>query len=149
MAIGDVTTYGGKETKAIELLASATATNSPPSGASAGLATKALLRLFGGMPSVCTLLLYSTAGSGTMTVTCRLWGYSEAGTVWTPMGFGADSTKGVINAVSAIGETVTDGIRHSETVSLPGHFSRLYLEITAIGGTATAVTAQLVARRGV
>lgn len=148
MAIGAITDYSGGEVKAVELLASATATNGVPSGATAGLDLSILQGLFGKMPADVTLLIYSTAGSGTMTGTFRIWGYNEAGSVWTPMGPGADSTKGVINLTAAIGETGADKIRHSETISLIGHFSRLYLEITAIGGTSTAVTGQLVARRG-
>jgi hypothetical protein len=149
MALGDVTLHSGGEVADIELLASATATNSPPSGASAGIDTGDILRVFNTMPGTATLVLYSTAGSGTMTVTGRLWGYSSVGAgFWVPMGFGADATKGVINAASAIGETGTDTIRHAETVSLLGHFERLYFEITAIGGTSTAVTVKLVIRRG-
>src|SRR5690349_3231168 len=112
MAIGAVTIHSGGDVADIELLASATATNSPPSGASAGLDTGLILRIFNMMPSSATLVLYSTAGSGTMTVTGRLWGYTSAGAgFWVPLGVGADSTKGVINALSAIGETGTDTIR--------------------------------------
>lgn len=152
VAIGDVTSFTSSDGKSVVLLAPAAATNSPPSGASAGLATVLLYNLNDQWPSVCSLQLYSTAGSGTMSVTCRLWGYlpNATGTgIWFPMGVGADSTKGTINAVSAIGETGTDVIRHTETVNLPCHFQRLYLEITAISGTGTSVTAELIARRGV
>ena len=148
MAIGDITTYPDNEAKSIVLLASVTATNSPPSGASAGLAISDISNLFNFMPSEAGLLLYSTAGSGTMTCTARLWGYHPIGEgMWFPMGAGADATKGVINATVAMGETAADKIRHMETVALPGFVSRLYLEVTAIGGTSTAVTAELVVRR--
>ena len=73
MAIADISDYGINQS--VELLASATATNSAPSGATAGLEV-AELDLFGkGVPETVTLLFYSTAGSGTMTVTGRIWGY--------------------------------------------------------------------------
>jgi len=148
MALGDVTTYPSGETKSIVLLASVTATNSPPSGAAAGLAITDISNLYNFMPSEAGLLLYSTAGSGTMTCTARLWGYHPGPGMWFPLGAGADSTKGVINATAAIGESGTDVLRHCETVSLIGIVgSRLYLEITAIGGTSTAITAELVVRR--
>lgn len=147
MALGDVT-ESVPDLVEIEALASATATNSPPAGASAGLAVDAIKSaLKGYVPGTMSLLIYSTAGSGTMTVTCRLWGYVPGAAVWVPLGPGGDATKGVINEGQAIGETGTDTIRHMEPVDLPGHVARLYVEVTAIGGTATAVTGKLVARR--
>lgn len=149
-AIGDVTAVaGGGDVKAVELLASATATNSPPSGASAGLALGSLTQ-YGVAPESAVLAIASTAGSGTMTATFRVWGYLPVGGgIWVPLGPGADSTKGVVNLETAIGETGADTIRHSEVIENLGMFSRLYLEITAIGGTSTAVTAWLVVRRPV
>lgn len=145
-ALGDVTTITG-EVKAVEVLASATATNSPPSGASAGIAVNDL-SLFGMAPEEAVLVIASTAGSGTMTATFRLWGeVPVGGGIWVPLGPGADATKGTLNTGSAIGETGTDTLRHSEVVEHLGLFRRLYVEITAIGGTSTAVTAWLVVHR--
>jgi hypothetical protein len=146
MALGTVTSLG--DLVAIELLASATATNSVPSGTSAGLSVQDDIKpAFGGVvPDLMTLSLVSTAGSATMTVTARMWGFLAAAAVWVPVGTGPDATKGVINGGVAIGETGADLIRHSETVAYLGHFQRVYLEITAIGGTSTAVTARLNAR---
>ena len=148
MAIGDITTYPDNEAKSIVLLASVTATNSPPSGASAGLAITDISNLYNFMPSEAGLLLYSTAGSGTMTCTARLWGYHPGPAAWFPLGTGADATKGTINAASTLDETAADKLRHLEPLALLGIAgSRLYLEITAIGGTSTAVTAEIVVRR--
>ena len=149
MAIGDTTAYPTGDTIAIELLASATAANSPPSGSSAGLAVSDIVALFNYAPDDVTLLLFSTAGSATMTVTARLWGYHPIGAgYWCPLGTGADADKGKINAGAAIGETGADTIRHSEVISLVGIAgTRIYLEITNIGGTSTAVEAHLVVRR--
>jgi len=149
MALGDVTTYPDGSTKSIVLLASVTATNSPPSGAAAGLAISDISNLFNFMPSEAGLLLYSTAGSGTMTCTARLWGYHPIGDgMWFPLGTGSASTKGTINAASTLDETAADKLRHLEPLALLGVAgSRLYLEITAIGGTSTAVTAEIVVRR--
>lgn len=143
MAVGDTTDYGWN--RSVELLASATATNSAPSGATAGLDVNLLRPLSGGkIPQTVTLLIYSTAGSGTMTVTCRLWGYHAKPAIWFPLGIGTASGKGVVNDGAAIAEDEADTLRHAEPLDLPSHFTRLYLEIEAIGGTSTAVTAQLI-----
>jgi hypothetical protein len=93
-----------------------------------------------------SLLVWSTAGSGTMTVTLRLWGYSSVSGTWHPLGVGADSTKGIINAGSALGETGTNTIAHSEVVYGLKAFERVVCQVTAIGGTVTAISAALVAR---
>jgi hypothetical protein len=140
MALGTVTTSGDHIT--IELLASATATNSPPSGASAGLAVTAIAdaNQFG-IPRNVSLILRSTAGSDTMTVSGRLWVYD--GTAWSAPGTGGDSTKGMLNNGATIGETGSNTIRHVEPVDLLEHFQRLYLELVTIGGTDTAVTGYL------
>jgi len=140
MALGDITGSGHLHT--IELLASATGTNSPPSGAAAGIDVSTIITV--GRPQKCSFLLASTAGSATMTVTVRLFGYHPATSSWHPLGTGTGAAKGILNAGAAIDEgPVADKIRHAEPLDLPVHFSRLYLEITAIGGTATAVTAYL------
>lgn len=146
MAIGDITTSGARSQFTIELLASATATNSVPSGASAGLAMETLYTQAGGIPSTLTLIVRSTAGSGTMTATVRLWGYQASSGVWFPLGTGTGSDKGKINVAAALDETSADLIRHAEPIYTPEHFTRLYLEITAIGGTSTAITGELIAR---
>lgn len=145
-AIGDTTAIGNGEVKVVEVLASATATNSPPS-ANAGVAVASLSQ-YGLVPQKGALVIASTAGSGTMTATFRLWGkLPVASGIWVPLGPGADATKGVLNTGSAIGETGTDTLRHSEMVENLGMFERLYVEITAIGGTSTAVTAWMVVQR--
>ena len=142
MAVGDVTSSGYKN--AIQLLAAATATNSPPSGASAGVAVNQAV-LDGGAPRDGTIFVASTAGSGTMTVTLRLWSYLTAAAVWAPCGTGSTaSLRGVLNGGVAIDEIAADTIAHHEVVGVPWAFDRLYLEITAIGGTATAISAWLV-----
>jgi len=151
MALADVLEFPGGEVKAIELLASATAANGAPSSSNVGLEVAALGNLFKGyMPSQVTLALYSTAGSGAMDCTCRLWAYVPLPWTsgrWIPLGVGADALKGQINMQSVIGETSADAITHCETVNNPGHFLRLYLEIVAINGSATAITAHLIARK--
>lgn len=121
----------------ITLLSAATATNSPPSGATAGTA----------LP-FCTdralVFVYSTAGSATMTVTCKLWGYSAALSKWFPLGTNATAaSKGILNEANALAETSADGIVHCEEISGLRRINRVYLEITAIGGTDTAISAAL------
>ena len=126
------------------ILEGATATNSPPSGSSAGLASPAASNpptIFP-LPSSAVVLVYSTAGSVTMTTTVRLWGYVAS--VWVPLGTGADATKGTMNAGAAIGETGANEIRHSEIITGLFAFDRIYAEITAIGGTSTAINVDIV-----
>lgn len=139
MALGDVTVIIPGQLARVELLASVVAANGAPSGGSAGLEINAL-NLFGRIPQQVAVKLKSTAGSGTMTVTGRLWGYD--GLDWNPLGNGSDgTTKGVINSGNAITEVSADKLAHLEPVSLPAFVTRLYFEVTAIGGTSTAVTA--------
>lgn len=136
MATGLVGTTNGVHTWRI-LDARAT-TNSAPSGSSAGLAIPSAD--IWPLPDDVVVLVYSTAGSGTMTATIKLWGYVTAAAMWVPLGVGADTTKGTLNAGAAIGETSADVLRHSEIVSGLFGFDRVYAEVVAIGGTSTAVT---------
>lgn len=147
MAAGDLTQLGTR-LYSLSLLVAATATNSAPSGASAGVALTAFdVKGLGWSPRVGSLRIWSSAGSGTMTATIRLWGYDSLIADWLPLGPGADATKGTINDGNALGETGANIIRHTEPVDLPCHFERLYVEVTAIGGTATAINAALVVER--
>lgn len=123
----------------ITLLTAATATNGVPSGATAGVKMPHLT-------DVATLFVHSTAGSDSMTVTLRLWGYNNYTAKWYPLGIGTAANKGIINAGAAIAEdtsTGADTILHAEIVSGLFRIDRVYLEVTAIGGTATAITAVL------
>ena len=128
--------YIGKHNN-IQLLTAATAVNGVPSGATAGV----VVNLQGSDDAL--FALKSTAGSGVMTVTVRLWGYSRAAADWMPLGSGTGASKGILNAQTAIDETGTDLLRHLEVISGMRHVDRVYAEITAIGGTATAVSAWL------
>lgn len=119
------------------ILEGATATNSPPSGASAGLAIPSAQ--IWPLPTSVVVDVYSTAGSATMTVTIKLWGYSITSARWVPLGTGADTGKGIINAGAAIGENASDVIQHSEVITNLFNFDRIYAEVFAIGGTSTAV----------
>lgn len=146
MAIGDISLVSPDGIWAFELLASTTSNNGAPSGSSAGLAMSVIKDRLVKLPEYLTLNVFSTAGSGTMTVTGRLWGFDPVANDWFPLGTGADADKGKLNAGTALGETSADKIRHSEPVFVPEHFTRLYLETLAIGGTSTAVKAELVGR---
>jgi hypothetical protein len=92
-------------------------------------------------PNNVLVLVNSSAGSGVMTVTIRMWAYHAITGAWYALGTGADSTlTGIINDGNAIGENgVADNISHAEIISGLRGFSRIYAEITAIGGTATAI----------
>lgn len=140
VAIGDSTLWASRDAKSIVLLAPATATNGAPSADDDGLATTELLNAFGEWPQTVGLQVYSTAGSGTMTASCRLWGYvpNATGTpIWIPIG----------DAFS-LAEVSADALVYVKPLDMPGHFQRLYCEVTAIDGTSTSITAELVVRRG-
>jgi hypothetical protein len=93
-----------------------------------------------------TIFLKGVGTGGTCTVTARLWGYLAALAVWVPVGAtpAGDTLKGTLNAGVAMGETKSDTVLHCEPFLLAGHFDRLYLEVSAIGGTGTTVEAWLV-----
>ncbi len=120
----------------ITLLTAATATTTAPSAATDGVALPHTTDL-------ATLFLYSSAGSGTMDVTCRLWGYNTALAKWFPLGTGADATKGTVNAGSAMGETGTNAIAHCEVVNSLHRINRVALQVVTINGTSTAIEAVL------
>jgi hypothetical protein len=125
------------ESFTIELLASATAANGIPSG-TAGIPTSLLKnRRAGKVPDSIRVGVKSTAGSGVMTVTLRVWG--RAGALWFRLKDlnAADSAP---HTAVAIPETSADAIQYSEVVTGVAGCDRLYLEIVAIAGTATAVT---------
>jgi hypothetical protein len=78
----------------------------------------------------------STAGSGTMTVVdARLWGWSPELSRWCHIG--------ELNGGTDIAELSADLIDHSELIIGLRPFSRFYLQIGSLGGTATEITADL------
>lgn len=133
----------------IQLLDDATATNGAPSAATDGVA---LPQRWGDAIA----LVRSTAGSGTMTCTLKLWVYwdgSADGSTdaigWYPLGTNATAAdKGKLNEANAIGETGADAIAHVERIVGLNAFTRAYLEVTAIGGTGTAISAWLAKPNG-
>lgn len=136
----------------IKLLSGATATSAVPTAATDGFSLRpdrsdSTQKLGAGTFSDAVLFLKSTAGSGTMTVTVKLWVYNDFAAAWAPLGTHAtDATRGRINEGNAIGEVDTDSLRHTERVNALEHYDRVYAQVTAIGGTATAVDLWLLAR---
>lgn len=141
MAAGDVTQHAFS--RSLELLTAVTAVNGVPTAATHGQALNELKR-GSRLPSTGDLMVRSTAGSGTMTAQFRLWAYHSKPAVWMPIGTGTASGKGLINAGVIQDEVGADVLRHLESVPLSHGIERLYLELTSIGGTATAVSAWLI-----
>ena len=136
MALGAITDTITDESVIVELLASATAVNGIPTG-TAGIELSAVRRSVKKVFDKIRVGVKSTAGSGTMTVTLRVWG--RAGAIWFRLkDLNASST--APHTAVAIPETSADAIQYSEEVSGVSGCDRLYLEIVAIAGTATAVT---------
>lgn len=133
----------------IQLLDDATAVNGAPSAASDGVA---LPQRWG----EAVALARSTAGSGTMSVTLKLWVYWEGSADgsgdavgWYPLGTDATAAdKGKLNEGNAIDETGTDLIAHVERVVGLNAFTRAYMEVVAISGTATAISAWMAKTSG-
>lgn len=147
---------------ALELLGSTTATNGKPSLATHGVPVhrRAEGQLgdqgFQDNTVRAMLLVWSTAGSGTMEVTIRLWGYFKeyrkqeavvSVAKWFPLGPGTDLLKGTFNEQVKAGETNTNEITHEEIVAYFGTFERIYAEVVAIAGTDAAIRAVLIPLR--
>lgn len=79
--------------------------------------------------------VWSTAGSGVMVITVAIWGWLPAPQKWFLIK--------TLNAGAAIPETDADRIAYSEDVSGFAPFTRFYAQLTAIGGTATAISVGL------
>lgn len=87
-------------------------------------------------PDYSTILLYETAGSGTMTLSyARVVCYSKtAGKLFYP-GPGLDADKGKLNLAGALGETGSDTLRHMELFAYPGHCDGIQVQLGTFGGT--------------
>lgn len=78
-----------------------------------------------------TILVRSTAGSGTLTASIRMWGYCVVANRWYSLG--------LLNSGTDIAEASTDLLSYVETIGGLRRFIRLYAEIESLGGTSTAV----------
>lgn len=148
-AVGDVLHAGNVKKSVCLMTGQATITaqpvdgvTTPASGAvpvyldrTVGLGPKEFALAFQGRsPTECTLFISSTAGSGVMTGTFTLWGYLVATGKWYPI---------QVNAGAALAELATPGdtIRYTQLYTQLGHYDYLNLQLTAVGGTATAFEA--------
>ena len=139
----------------IQVLDGVIATNGVPTAGSAtvgeplkGIAFSGLSHNVPGDGQV-AFVLKSVAGSATMTVSVKLWVYSNAVAEWVPYGTDAtDDNKGLLNEGNAIAEltAVANRLLHGELVNGLHNWDRVYAQVTAIGGTDTAVDAWLVGR---
>jgi hypothetical protein len=132
----------------IKLLDGATATNGVPTEGSGtvGFSLHGLGQVGTGMShnppldGVAALTLASTAGSGTMNCTVRIWLYSNVVSDWCPYGANATAaSRGLINVTNSIDEVISDRLRHTELIAGLDNYDRIYAELTAINGTATAI----------
>lgn len=153
MAAGDVITGTSNSKRAIKLIENVIATSAAPSAATDGVpvhqtklyetADKALS--YSQHPAAEATLVIDVVGSaGTVTGMFRLWGYQECTGKWYPMGTGADADKGKVNEGTELGEVASNVVLHAEPVLYVGHFDRIYLQCTAIGGTDATANAWLV-----
>lgn len=114
--------------KVITLLTAAT-TSGPPASLTSSTGGVAL-------PYTCdqaVILVHSTAGTGDLTATVRLWGFQKEVSRWYDLG--------PLNGGVAIPEQTTDVISYAEGIAGLRAFSHLYAELDgALGGTNTAVT---------
>jgi len=158
MALGDVKSLANALRK-VCILFNASGTNGQPSLATDGVPyyPAAQTANIAADDGVCfttkasreASILIAGTGTGTVSGTFRLWGYNTELAQWVPVGAGNDSTKGILNQNTAIGEVKTDTILHSEPLYLAGHFDRLYLEVTAVTGSGLSITAWIVTPRTV
>ena len=104
----------------------------------------------GPVPDKGHIVIYSTAGSGVMTLAAtRLFLAHKQGVgaaaVGGPYGVGADATKGMLNNGAAFGEdsAVADRIYHREEVTGLSCADGIAVQLGAIAGTATAIQVEL------
>lgn len=139
MALGFVSGQGSAgRRRNFLILEAATATNSPPSGSSAGADLSDIDNDNLGAKyeaASASVVVYSSAGSATMSCTLRLWGYDSQSAKWYPLGY--------LNSGNSIAELSADSIRWAEKVDDLFDWDRLYVEVTAIGGTDTAINVAL------
>jgi hypothetical protein len=120
----------------LTVLTGTTAANGTPSAATDGVALwrtrvngEGLSRLTD--RAVCLVdgaATATTAGS----VTVKLWGYNPTATDWFPLGTSTTAAnKGLLNEETALDETDSDKIQHSEIVQGLSAFTRIYAELTA------------------
>ncbi len=102
----------------------------------------------GKLPDGTAIRVRSTAGSGVMTCAyVRIWLADKASATMFPYGVGADADKGKLNNGGALGEDGANIIRHDELVPYLGHADGIMAELGALGGTATAITVELIIPR--
>lgn len=92
----------------------------------------------------------SVAGSGDMTFQGRLWLMNPITRTWSVPGIGTVAApvadRGKLNDGVTQAEDGTDVIMFNEPIYGLTAFSRIYLQVTTIAGTGTAITAWLVPR---
>ncbi len=153
MAVGTVNLKGNNNVKrAVCLMTAQTANTGAPTDTSAGTAstqgvpcypTSGYISSEDGAffqceyPDLATLMISSSAGSGTMSGTFTLWGHKQATGCWYPV------------AVIILAETASDVIRYQQVFTNLGHYDRLFLQLASVDGTSTAFEAYMVtARKG-
>jgi hypothetical protein len=133
----------------VQLLADATGaagTSSATAGTVPSLATHGVAIAADPMTEY-VLMLFSTAGSGVMTGTFRVWGYHPTPNKWFPLGTSStEANRGVLNEQNAVDEDGADILIHAEPLASISAFTRLYIQITTIGGVGTTVSAYLIGR---
>lgn len=149
MATGRQST-DSKRVITVRMVESATAANGAPTGLPLPIPAATvgydLSDLGAGyvLPDSVTVRIYETAGSGTMTLSyARMWGYSLASGLWTPLGLGTGTDKGKLNNAAAFDESGNNQLRHSEPLIFLHHIDGIYVELGVFGGTATALTASI------
>lgn len=134
----------------IRILDAATATTAVPVYATDGVDVGAILDDRYGKaawPTMCGVAVRTTAGSATMTATIKLWAgyrYSVSAGQYLAASPGSSTTAGLLNGGAALDEHATDDIGRMDIISYPRLARKWAAQVTAIGGTATAVTVDLI-----
>lgn len=101
----------------------------------------------GPVPDKGHIVIYSTAGSGVMTLgATRVFlahNQGASAAVGGPYGIGADATKGMLNGGAAFGETSANGIYHREEITGLSTADGIAVELGAFGGTNPAYQVEL------
>ena len=86
-----------------------------------------------------TLQLRSTAGSGTMSATIVLWGYLAAANSGAGAWYPVSDFANVASMALVQGSLVPTQLFLTDRFANLGHYDRLYCQLVAVAGTATAM----------
>lgn len=133
MAAGDVT--ADDFSRAICILFEGAADSAAPSVATDGVAIKPIFRPECAPPNGDIMMRAVVDAGQVLTGQIRIWGYDSHTSDWYPLGIGMDAEKGKLNDGLDLGETTADKAVHTQPITQPGRWTRLFAQVLSSSGT--------------